>query len=253
MIVLFSAAAASAASVVSRTAARSRVSAAAACHALLPHRSVPQRPSYFGALYGQNVLHKPLGGSFVGALGAVRNFGVKRVTQRRRTRGRLIQLKQTHYEPKPDGYAPLPLSLLASGAVRRVMMTNTVEAQRLAGQVDWDRYKCDVKGVRWHPVGGWRVQFDRRNYQHNFFVKCSCYFRVGQYGFEGARELAIGYRKRLEAEWEEQEQQWERLDDQRAMETQRRREEKRIALSSASYADTGALWGLGTDEQYRES
>merc|ERR1712187_446505 len=141
---------------------------------------------------------------------SVRCFGVKKVRQRRRSRGRIIQPKQTHYEPKPDGYKPLPISLLASGPVRRVLTTGTLEANRLAQSVDWDQYKSDVKGVRWHPVGGWRVQFDKRNYEHNFFVKCSCYFRVALYGFHRAKELAIGYRLRLEAEWEEQERIWHR-------------------------------------------
>lgn len=39
-------------------------------------------------------------------------------------------------------------------------------------------------GVRWHPSGSWRVQFKRRCYEHNYFVNCSCYFRVGQWGFD---------------------------------------------------------------------
>ena len=48
--------------------------------------------------------------------------------QRRRSRGRILQLKETHYEPKEEGYQPLPLSLLASGPIRRVLSTRTVEA-----------------------------------------------------------------------------------------------------------------------------
>ncbi|CAJ1403831.1 unnamed protein product [Effrenium voratum] len=155
-------------------------------------------------------------------LGA-RCFGTKRVRQRRRSRGRIIQLKETHYEPKPEGYQPLPLSLLASGPIRRVLATRTVEAKRLVGVIDWERYKCNVKGVRWHAVGGWRVTFDRKDHYHNFFVRCSCYFRVAIYGFERGKELAIAYRKRLEAEWDEQQRIWAELDAKREAERLKRR------------------------------
>lgn len=177
-----------------------------------------------------------------------RAFGTKRVTQRRRSQGRTIQLKQTHYEPKPDGYRPLPLSLLANGYLRRVLNTRTQEAQDLAGRVDWERYKSDVTGVRWHPVGGWRVQFDRRDYEHNFFVRCDCYFRVTLYGFDRAKELAIAYRKRLEAEWEEQQRIWRKLDAQREAKRLQRRAERLRALEYAEADDDAAgFWGGGDD------
>ncbi|CAK0828492.1 unnamed protein product [Prorocentrum cordatum] len=107
--------------------------------------------------------------------------------------GRIIQLKQTHYEPTPEGYSPLPLSLLANGHIRRTLKAGTQDANRLVSQVDWERYKCDVTGVRWHAVGAWRVQFDRKDYEHNFFVKCSCYFRVSIYGFDRAKDQVIGH------------------------------------------------------------
>eukprot|EP00933_Yihiella_yeosuensis_P084904 TRINITY_DN9964_c0_g1_i1.p1 TRINITY_DN9964_c0_g1~~TRINITY_DN9964_c0_g1_i1.p1 ORF type:complete len:248 (-),score=48.35 TRINITY_DN9964_c0_g1_i1:128-871(-) len=177
-------------------------------------------------------------------LGA-RHFGTKRVRQRRRSRGRIIQLKESHYEPKPEGYQPLPLSLLASGPIRRVLSTRTQEAQRLAGCIDWERYKCDVKGVRWHACGGWRVQFDKRDYEHNFFVKCSCYFRVQVYGFDKAKELAIAYRRRLEAEWDEQQQIWAKLDEKRELErTKRRAEREQQALQSEDFEDIEvSIWG----------
>eukprot|EP00927_Polykrikos_kofoidii_P005904 TRINITY_DN12371_c0_g1_i3.p1 TRINITY_DN12371_c0_g1~~TRINITY_DN12371_c0_g1_i3.p1 ORF type:complete len:326 (-),score=39.67 TRINITY_DN12371_c0_g1_i3:184-1161(-) len=168
-------------------------------------------------------------------LGSVRAFGIKKVRQRRRSRGRIIQAKQHHYEPKPDGYRPLPLSLLGSGPVRRVLMTGTEEAKRLAGMVDWERYKSDHPGVRWHPVGGWRVQFDRRDYEHNFYVKCDCYFRVGVYGFDRAKHLAMAYRSRLEAEWEEQQRIWYDLDSKR----EARRLEKRAARQRAKLEESG--------------
>jgi len=164
----------------------------------------------------------------------VRGFAVKRIPQRRRSRGRIIQLKQTHWQPKPDDYQPLPMSLLGNGPIRRLLSAGTVEANRLVGAVSWDRYKCDVKGVRWHPVGGWRVQFDRRDYEHNFFVKCSCYFRVQLYGFDRAKELAIAYRKRLEAEWEEQQQIWAKLDEKREAERLKRKKEKMLAFLQGS-------------------
>mmetsp|Transcript_94359 Transcript_94359/g.250623 ORF Transcript_94359/g.250623 Transcript_94359/m.250623 type:complete len:237 (-) Transcript_94359:14-724(-) len=178
--------------------------------------------------------------------GSARSFAVKRTVQRRRSRGRIIQLKQTHYEPKPDGYAPVPLSLMGSGHLRRVIKAGTVEARQLAAAVDWDRYKCDVKGVRWHPVGGWRVQFDRRDYEHNFFVKCSCYFRVPIYGFDRAKELAIAYRLRLEAEWEEQEQIWARLDAEREAKRLQRREERERARRAAEFEGVDSFWGTET-------
>ncbi|KAF8817932.1 AP2 domain transcription factor AP2IV-1 [Cardiosporidium cionae] len=64
----------------------------------------------------------------------------------------------------------------------------------------------------WHPNSSWRVQFDRRNYEHNFFVKCDCYFRTSLYGFSRAKNLAIAYRQRLEAEWDEICQTWHNID-----------------------------------------
>lgn len=173
------------------------------------------------------------------AAAGIRAFGAQRVRQLRRTRGRIIQLKQTHYEPKPEGYSPLPLSLLGSGPIRRVLKAGTVEAKRLAGSVDWDRYKCDVRGVRWHPVGGWRVQFDRRNYEHNFFVKCSCYFRVAIYGFDRAKELAVGYRRRLDAEWEEQMRIWADLDVRRETARLEKRQQRELAFRAAHQPDLG--------------
>lgn len=189
------------------------------------------------------------------APGGARAFGIKRVRQRRRSRGRIIQPKQHHYEPKPDGYRPLPLSLLGSGPIRRVLTMGTVEARRLAATVDWERYKSDVQGVRWHPVGGWRVQFDRRDYEHNFFVKCDCYFRVAIYGFDQAKQLAIGYRKRLEAEWEEQQRIWYQLDSEReARRLEKRAARQRYALEAQGHGDDAlaggkaseahSLWGL---------
>ena len=135
-----------------------------------------------------------------------------RVRQRRRSRGQIIQAKQTHYVPKPDNDTPLPRSLMATGPIRRAVYTRSAEAESFLPQIDWHKYQCDVRGVRWHANGSWRVQFDRRNFEHNFFVKCSMYFRVGIYGFDKAKALAINYRKRCEAEWEEQEKIWATID-----------------------------------------
>merc|ERR1712039_525108 len=119
------------------------------------------------------------------------------------------------------------------------------EAGNLATQIDWEKYKCDVRGVRWHPVGGWRVQFDRRDYEHNFFVKCSCFFRVNIYGFDRAKELAIGYRKRLEAEWDELQVIWARLDAEREAKRLARRAERERLQQAAEFEDQReeSIWG----------
>jgi len=143
---------------------------------------------------------------------ASRGFASKNVVQRRRYMGRILHPKQTDYVPKPPGYQPLPVSLLASSTIRRIVKTDSQEALDLAAKVDWDRYKCSVAGVRWHPNGSWRVQFRKSNVEHNFYVNCSCYFRTALYGFDAARERAIAYRDRLQAEWEELEQTWKRMD-----------------------------------------
>lgn len=124
----------------------------------------------------------------------------------------IIHPMQQAYIPKPDGYVPIPLSVLGSGPIRRVITRGTQEAFELAKGIQWDKYKCTVKGVRWHPNGSWRVQFCRRNYEHNFFVNVNCYFRVGQHGFEGAKQLAISYRRRLEREWLELVRTWQMMD-----------------------------------------
>merc|ERR1712217_495661 len=109
---------------------------------------------------------------------------------------------------KPEGYQPLPVSLLGSGYIRR-------------------------------------VQLDRRDYEHNFFVKCSCFFRVNIYGFDRAKELAIGYRKRLEAEWEEQQVIWARLDANRESKRLARRAERERLQQAADFEDQreDSIWG----------
>merc|ERR1719387_2270129 len=64
----------------------------------------------------------------------IREFGaagVKKAFQRRRSRGRLIQLKETHYTPKPLDYTPVPISLLGSGPIRRLVNTRTEESHQL--------------------------------------------------------------------------------------------------------------------------
>jgi len=168
------------------------------------------------------------------------SINTKRVTQRRRSRGRIIQLKQTHYVPKSAEETPLPISLLSSGSIRRMIYSKKAEAAELIPKVEWDKYRCDVRGVRWHAMGGWRVQFDRRDYEHNFHVKCDMYFRVQRYGFDRAKELAINYRKRLELEWDEQQKRWDELD----AEDNRIRAEKRrlkIELAEGSSADQSNL------------
>lgn len=97
--------------------------------------------------------------------------------------------------------AILPLSLLSSSFIRRAIYSNRENILKNLKNINWKRYCCNVKGVRWHASGAWRVYFCKRNYQHNFFVKCDCYFRVSIYGFEKSKELAVLYRKRLEYEY----------------------------------------------------
>ena len=77
----------------------------------------------------------------------------------------------------------------------KILLLLLLKAQKLAGQIEWDRYRCDVPGVRWHPMGGWRVQFDRRDYEHNFFVKCSLARLLRVRGYEnGFRNGRFGVR-----------------------------------------------------------
>ncbi len=130
--------------------------------------------------------------------------------------GRLVQLQQSHYFPKADDYTPIPKAVLGSGYVRRLLKAGTADSQSLIPQVAWEKFICDVKGVRWHPCGAWRVQFSRRNREHNFHVGVDCYFYTKLHGFHRAKEMAIGYRKRLELEWEEAEAGWLAIDASRA-------------------------------------
>ncbi|CAG25353.1 hypothetical protein PFAG_01320 [Plasmodium falciparum Santa Lucia] len=174
-----------------------------------------------------------------------RNFGVKRVIQKRKYMLKLIQPHQEQFDPEKyakyleqermsekvninninmddekqvelyENYllnykynkrqveknGTLPLSLLSSSFIRRTIYSNREDVLKKLKNINWKKYCCNVKGVRWHASGAWRVYFCKRNYQHNFFVKCDCYFRVGIYGFEKSKELAVLYRKRLEYEY----------------------------------------------------
>lgn len=94
-----------------------------------------------------------------------------------------------------------------------MIRSQSFEALDITRNIDWNKYKSYTVGVRWHPSGSWRVQFNRRSYEHNFFVACSCFFRVHEHGFEKAKQLAVAYRRRLEKEWEELESTWATLDD----------------------------------------
>ncbi|GFE52729.1 AP2 domain transcription factor AP2IV-1 [Babesia ovis] len=147
-------------------------------------------------------------------------FGTKRVTQKRRYMLKLIHPEEKHTDKAVQnglltGDNVLPKSLLCDSAIRKLVYSNTLEAQKLAAKVQWDAYKCDVKGVRWHPSGSWYVQFNRRNYEHNFFVNCHCYFSVQKYGFFEAKQMAIAYRKRLEMEYTELQETWNKINRQR--------------------------------------
>ncbi|CAD7927068.1 unnamed protein product [Amoebophrya sp. A120] len=146
-----------------------------------------------------------------GAVGRMR-VPFRNVRQRRRTRGRIIQLKQTHYEPKPDCSEKLPVSILGTSVVKRLVQSPRQEAEELLQQIDWDKYKTGVPGVRWHAAGGFVVRFAKYRPDKNFNCVCTCLFRVGLYGFEEAKRRAIAYRKRLEQEWNEQQKIWRILD-----------------------------------------
>lgn len=138
--------------------------------------------------------------------------------QKRRTMGRLIQLQQSHYFPKPEDYQPIPKAVLGSGYIRRLLKAGTQTSRSLIPQVAWEKFISTTKGVRWHPCGAWRVQFSRRNREHNFYVGVDCYFYTKLHGFHRAKELAVGYRQRLEAEWSEAERGWALIDSKRAQE-----------------------------------
>ncbi|EKX73155.1 conserved hypothetical protein [Theileria equi strain WA] len=168
---------------------------------------------------------------FLSSLVNYRNFGTKRVVQKRK-----YMLKILHPEEKwtekanHDGLFDkkdcLPKSLLKSSLIRRLLNSNTIEASDLVSKIAWDSYKSDVRGVRWHPSGSWCVRFIRRNHEHNFFVNCSCYFRVEQHGFFEAKRLAIAYRKRLEQEYSELEETWEKIDRKKYLEKEERKKLK---------------------------
>ncbi|CAD2095391.1 transcription factor with AP2 domain(s), putative [Plasmodium vinckei] len=128
--------------------------------------------------------------------------------------------------------AILPLSLLSSSFIRRAIYSNRENILKNLKNINWKRYCCNVKGVRWHASGAWRVYFCKRNYQHNFFVKCDCYFRVSIYGFEKSKELAVLYRKRLEYEYILLMKRWKEIE----MENAKKR--KIIKESAKKYNDS---------------
>jgi hypothetical protein len=72
------------------------------------------------------------------------------------------------------------------------------------------------------------VQFSRRDREHNFHVGVDCYFYAKQHGFNQAKQMAIGYRKRLEQEWEEAEAGWKIIDAERASAKQAAQQERQI-------------------------
>jgi hypothetical protein len=173
----------------------------------------------------------------------IQTRGVKRVRQKRRTMGRLIQLKQSHYFPKPDDYTPIPKAVLGSGYIRRLLKAGTHTSQQLIPQVMWEKFMCTTKGVRWHPCGAWRVQFSRRNLEHNYHVGVDCYFYTKQHGFHRAQEMAIAYRQRLEKEWAEAEAGWMKMDAERAAKKQAVREQRELLarLSESPKVDFSSL------------
>ncbi|KAK2195885.1 bifunctional AP complex [Babesia duncani] len=144
-------------------------------------------------------------------------FATKRVTQKRRYMLKVIHpveipTRKIWQNGKFVNSDQLPKSLLCNRVIRKLVYANTVQAQELSSEINWEAFQCDVRGVRWHPSGSWMAQFVKRNYEHNFYVNCRCYFRVNKFGFDEAKRLAITYRKRLELEYEQLEQVWMDLD-----------------------------------------
>lgn len=139
---------------------------------------------------------------------------------------RILHPAQTAYVPSEQRPPPIPHSLTATSTVKRLLNNNTIAAKEAAKRINWDAYISHQRGVRWHPQGAWRVQFSRRNHERNFFVRCECYFRVGTYGFQMAKDLAIRYRQRLEKEWEELQEQWTKLDIMEAQQRAKYKEKK---------------------------
>ncbi|KFH11080.1 AP2 domain transcription factor AP2IV-1 [Toxoplasma gondii MAS] len=182
----------------------------------------------FHPALGRAVVPLSLSGRGTAGTHVVRKFGTQRVVQKRRHQMRILHPAQTAYVPVEQRPPPIPHSLTASSTVKRLLNNNTVAAKEAAKRINWGAYISHQRGVRWHPQGAWRVQFSRRNHERNFFVRCECYFRVGTYGFQMAKDLAIRYRQRLEKEWEELQEQWTKLDileaEQRAKYKEKREE-----------------------------
>ena len=133
------------------------------------------------------------------------------VRQKIRQRGRILQLKQSHFMPQKPDYSSIPLSVLGSGYLRRLLIARTTRSVNLISKVDWSAFISGYRGVRWHPSGSWRVNFKKSNMHHNFFVNCSCYFKVREHGFQEAKRKAAAYRATLEREWFQASHFWSKL------------------------------------------
>ncbi|CRG93691.1 transcription factor with AP2 domain(s), putative [Plasmodium gallinaceum] len=137
--------------------------------------------------------------------------------------------------------ATLPLSLLSSSFIRRTIYSNREDVLKSLKNINWKKYCCNVKGVRWHASGAWRVLFCKRNYQHNFFVKCDCYFRVSIYGFEKSKELAVLYRKRLEYEYLLLMKRWKEIEIENAKKRKMKKESEKNNESFEDENDIGKI------------
>lgn len=144
-----------------------------------------------------------------------------RVVQKRVSRNRVLQLSQTHYEPKPLGYTPIPSSVLGSGSIRRLLKAGTVESRKLIPTVEWQKFLSNTPGVKWHPEGGWRVTFSAREPKRDYFVNASAIFRSRDHGFDRAKELAVAYRSRLVEEWRTLRRGWAEMDRAAGVDTLR--------------------------------
>lgn len=137
---------------------------------------------------------------------------VPRIKQKHRHLFHILRPRQDPYRPKAPGYRPLPLSLASSGPLKRLLRSRSPAAKEILEHVNLRPYMCSESGVRWHPSGGFWLQYQRRNYEKNFAVNCRLLFRTHHFGFQQAKRTAIAVRRRLEAEWKELEEQWARID-----------------------------------------
>ena len=69
-------------------------------------------------------------------------LGMRKIYQKRRSRGMIIQGKQVHFQPKPAGYEALPKSLFSpKSPLQALTQSPRAGAHALLGEVDWEKFK----------------------------------------------------------------------------------------------------------------